>query len=65
MIEALRWLGGPLSAREIWLLGVGEPKYGTVAYHVKALVDLGLLIQAAESPRRGSLEKFYVLTSAA
>ncbi len=59
VVEALRWIGGPLSARELWLLGVGEPVYGTVAYHVKNLADLGLIVQAAEAPTRGSLEKFY------
>ncbi len=64
VIEALQWVGGPLSAREIWLMGTGEPEYGTVAYHVKALLKLGLITLAAMSPARGSLEKFYVLTFA-
>lgn len=65
VIEALRWVGGPLSAREVWLMGVGEPEYGTVAYHVKTLVDLGLLTHVASSPARGSVEKFHVPTRAA
>lgn len=64
-VEALRWIGGPLSARELWLIGVGEPVYGNVAYHVKALADDGLLIHTAKAPARGSVEKFYVLTPAA
>jgi hypothetical protein len=65
VVEALRWVGGPLSARELWLIGVGEPVYGNVAYHVKTLADDGLLTQTAKAPARGSVEKFYVLTSAA
>jgi hypothetical protein len=65
VVEALRWVGGPLSAREIWLMGVGEPLYGNVAYHFKVLVDLGLLKQSAESPARGSAERFYVVTTPA
>jgi hypothetical protein len=65
VVEALRWVGGPLSAREIWLLGIGEPVYGTVAYHVKALVDLGFLKQSALSPARRTVEKFYVVLTPA
>jgi hypothetical protein len=64
VIEALQWVGGPLSAREIWLMGTGELEYGTVAYHVKALLKLGHITPTAMSPVRGSLEKFYVLTHA-
>jgi hypothetical protein len=62
-VEALRWVGGPLSAREIWLLGVGDPKYQNVAYHVKNLADIGLLEQTHETPNRGSVEKFYIFRS--
>jgi hypothetical protein len=62
-VEALRWIGGPLSAKELWLMGLGEPEYGNVAYHVKALVDLGLIQQTHERPARGTMEKFYVLPS--
>jgi len=65
VLEALRWVGGPLSARELWLIGVGDPVYGTVAYHVKSLADEGLLIHTVSTPARGSVEKFYVLPSAA
>jgi predicted transcriptional regulator len=63
VIEALHWVGGPLSAHEVWLMGVGA-ELSTVAYHVKTLVDLGILTHVAEAPVRGSLEKFHVLTPA-
>lgn len=62
-VEALRWIGGPLSAKELWLMKVGEPKYGNVAYHVKALADLGLIEQTHARPARGTMEKFYALPS--
>jgi hypothetical protein len=64
VIEAMQWVGGPLSAREIWLMDVGEPAFGTVAYHVKTLVELGVLTHIANSPARGSVEKFHVLARA-
>jgi hypothetical protein len=65
VIEVLRWVGGPLSAREVWLMGVGELDYGIVAYHVRSLVELGVLTHTANTPARGSVEKFHVLTRAA
>jgi hypothetical protein len=65
VVEAMRWIGGPLSARELWLVEVGEPAYQNVAYHVRVLVDLGLMEQTHKSAARGSEEKFYVLSRAA
>jgi hypothetical protein len=64
-MEALRVIGGPLSARELWLIdiGAGAP-YGTVAYHVRAMADLKVIVQTHKAPARGSEEKFYVLRSA-
>jgi hypothetical protein len=61
VVEVLRLVGGPLSARDLWLIGVGEPAYSTVCYHVKALADLGLIEQTHRRPARGSVEKFYVI----
>jgi len=64
-IEALRVIGGPLSARELWLIGVGDgAAYGTVAYHVRALADLKVTVQTHKAPARGAEEKFYALRSA-
>lgn len=42
---------------------IGEPKYGNVAYHVKALADLGFIQQTHKRPARGTMEKFYALPS--
>lgn len=64
IVEALAWVGGPLSAKELWLLDVGDPNYGNVLYHLTAMIDLGVLRRTHESPARGSAEKFYVLVSA-
>jgi hypothetical protein len=60
-VEALRWIGGPLSARELWLIGMGDPAYATVCHHVKFLLDLGFIELTHQRPRRGAMEKFYVL----
>lgn len=64
-IEALDWIGGPLSAKELWvILDPGRYAYPTVAYHVKNLCDLELIELTDSVPRRGSAEKFYVLKAA-
>lgn len=61
VLEAFRWVGGPLSARELWRIGLGEPGYPNVAYHVKALSELGFIEVTHESPTRGVVEKFYAV----
>ena len=41
---------------------LGEP-LGNVSYHVRALLNLGVLRPTREEPRRGAVEHFYVLTT--
>lgn len=48
----------PLSAREAARL-VGEP-LPSVAYHVKELVRLGILVLHSREPVRGALKNYYV-----
>lgn len=38
-------------------------KLGNVSYHVRALVDAGLIELVETKPRRGAVEHFYSLTS--
>lgn len=66
VIETLRVIGGPLSARDLWLIGVGGGVgYQAVAYHVRALADCEITEQTHKVPARGSEEKFYVLRASA
>jgi hypothetical protein len=61
IIEAMRWIGQPLSASELVQIFSGEYSLATVAYHVRRLVALGALKLALQRPVRGTVEKFYRL----
>lgn len=41
---------------------LGQP-LGNVSYHVKGLLDSGLIVAAGTEPRRGAVEHFYALPS--
>jgi DNA-binding transcriptional ArsR family regulator len=41
-----------------------EIALGTVSYHVRCLAQAGLLDGAGGAPRRGAIERFYVLSPA-
>lgn len=61
IIEAMRWIGRPLSASELVRVFGGEQSLATVAYHVRRLVALEALKPAGQRPVRGAMEKFYRL----
>lgn len=63
IIEALDWIGGPLSATELWLvLGPGHYEYQTVLNHVRSLAKRKCIEQVDVRPARGSEEKYFVLS---
>jgi hypothetical protein len=60
IIEALAWIGRPLSPSLMEELFSGSGLYlSLIAYHVKGLADMGLLEIVATKPARGALERFY------
>ena len=60
-IEAICWIGRPLSATE--LREVFRPKYelSLISYHVVTLAKLGLLRKVKQRRVRGAIEKYYFL----
>lgn len=61
IIEALAWIKQPLSANELYLiLRPKQHSFGTVAYHLKALSDLGLIVATDERAARGARETYYL-----
>ena len=60
-IEAICWIGRPLSATD--LRKVFEPEYGlsVISYHLGSLAKLGILSKARQRRVRGATEKFYFL----
>jgi hypothetical protein len=60
IIEALRWIGEPLSASDLTKV-IDDEKCGLspVSYHLVRLAKAGTVEVVRSRPVRGSLEKFY------
>jgi hypothetical protein len=61
IVEAMEWVGEPLSPAELVRVLDRTAKLGTVAYHVKRLEELGALELSHTRPVRGALEHFYAV----
>ena len=60
-IEALDWIGGPLSATELHLIFDERYRYQTIAHHINGLAKRKLIQQTHVRPARGAGEKYYLL----
>jgi len=60
IFEALSWLGRELSSVQMEKM-FGDPKMHltNISYHARALAEKGALVQVAERPVRGAVERFY------
>lgn len=63
IIEAMRWIGRPLSASQLVKVLDGEATLSTVAYHVRRLAELGALKPGGRRQVRGAMEKSYRLAA--
>jgi hypothetical protein len=61
VVEALDWIGGPLSAKELHLILDERHRYQTVAHHINGLAKQGVIEQTHVRPARGAEEKYYLL----
>lgn len=60
IIEALRWVGQPLSATDLCLLLDNEDYYvSSLSYHAVKLADVGAIEVKRTRRVRGAQEKFY------
>lgn len=61
VIEALSWIGEPLSPTDLTKLITGNRKsdLSRVSYHVRTLAKTGVLREIWRRPVRGSTETFY------
>ena len=60
IVSALRKVAGPRSPSAL-AAELGEP-LGTVSYHVKVMLKLGVVVETGTRPVRGALEHFYALS---
>jgi hypothetical protein len=64
VIEALWWIGEPLSATDFTKMFAEEKlNLSRLSYHVTTLADAGVLEEAGRRKVRGSTEKFYFFTA--
>lgn len=59
IIEALAWIGSPLSASDLQKVFGGRFPLGNISYHLKELARIGALRRAGKRPVRGTVERFY------
>jgi hypothetical protein len=59
IVEALRWVGEPLSATDLRKLFDDQFTLPFLSYHVVTLARGGAFVMVRERPVRGSIEKFY------
>jgi hypothetical protein len=67
IVEALLWIGEPLSAVQFGRLlrGAGEGcRESNVRYHLKHLAEIGVLEPISTDPERGPREKFFDFSKA-
>ncbi len=63
IVEAMSWVGEPISPRD--LDRMFDDMYGVslVAYHVRGLAEMEAIEKVGERAVRGALQSFYVLTA--
>lgn len=61
IVEALLWIGEPLSAKELDRVFDEEWGLSLVAYHLRKLAALGVVEPVRRQAVRGALQTFYAL----
>jgi Helix-turn-helix domain len=62
IIEAMLWIGQPMSAAELERIFYGSPGLGSISYHLKTLANASILKCVRTRTVRGATEHFFWLT---
>jgi len=62
IIEAMEWIGEPLSATDLDRLLTGQVGVSLISYHLRKLVELGILVPVRKDTVRGAVQTFYALS---
>lgn len=62
IIEAMDWIGEPLSATDLDRLLKGQIGVSLISYHLRKLVEPGVLKPVRKDIVRGAVQTFYALS---
>jgi DNA-binding transcriptional ArsR family regulator len=61
IIEAMAWIGLPLSATDLDRILRGQVGVSLLSYHLRKLAEVGALERARQEQVRGAMQTFYAL----
>jgi len=61
IIEALSWIGLPLSATDLDRILRGQIGVSLLSYHLRKLTEVGAIERVRQEPVRGAVQSFYAL----
>jgi Helix-turn-helix domain len=62
IIEAMSWVGEPLSATDLDRILSGQVGVSLISYHLRKLVELGVIQPVRKDAVRGAIQTFYTLS---
>jgi hypothetical protein len=63
IVEAMLWIGEPMSAKELDYVLDEQWGLSLVAYHLRRLLEFGAIEPVRQQPVRGALQTFYALAA--
>jgi len=63
IIEAMTWIGLPLSATDLDRILHGHVGVSLLSYHLRKLAEVGALKRVRREPVRGAVQTFYALAT--
>jgi hypothetical protein len=63
IIEAMQWIGVPLSPKELDRIFDEEFGVSLVSYHTRTLADIGVVERVRQQAVRGAVQSFYTLAA--
>ena len=61
IIEAMTWIGLPLSATDLDRVMRGQVGVSLLSYHLRKLAEVGAIERQRQEPVRGAIQTFYAL----
>jgi hypothetical protein len=62
IIEAMQWIGVPVSPKELDRIFDEQFGVSLVSYHMRTLADVGVVARVRQQSVRGAVQSFYALS---